>query len=97
MTRMNETTAQEQLDWAKLRTLEQIHRLTPEMAFQLNSTLQEARYINWRINIWTIQIQQLADRLHLPRGRNDIPASRSACVPMSTPREQAIRNSNSAY
>lgn len=97
MTRMNETTAQEQLDWARLRTLEQIHRLTPEMAFQLNSTLQEVRYINWRINIWTIQISQLADRLHLPGARNDIPASRSACVPISTPRAQAIRQSNSAY
>jgi hypothetical protein len=97
MENVNALTSEEQLDWARLRDLEHLQRLTPEMAFQLTNTLQEARYINWRMGIWTMQIETLANRLHLPAGRNDIPASRSACVPMTTPREQAIRESNSAF
>jgi hypothetical protein len=97
MDNVNALTTEEQMDWARLRTLEHLQQLTPEMAFQLTNTLQEARYINWRMGIWTTQIERLADRLHLPAGRNDIPASRSACVPMSTPRKQAIRKSNSAF
>ena len=97
MANVNAASTEEQLDWARLRSLEHLQRLTPEMAFQLNNTLQEARYIDWRIAVWTIQIGSIAGRLHLGTGRNDIPASRSACIPMSTPREQAIRNSNSAY
>jgi hypothetical protein len=97
MDNVNALTAEEQMDWARLRGLEHLQRLTPEMAFQLTNTLQEARYINWRMGIWTTQVETLARRLNLPAGRNDIPASRSACVPMSTPREQAIRESNSAF
>ena len=97
MDNVNALTADEQMDWARLRALEHLQRLTPEMTVQLTNTLQEARYINWRMGIWTTQIERLSNRLHLPAGRNDIPASRSACVPMSTPREQAIRESNSAF
>lgn len=97
MANVNGAMAQEQIDWARLRALEHLRRLTPEMAFELMNVLQEARYINWRIGVWTTQVGSLADRLHLGTGRNDIPASRSACIPMSTPRDQAIRQSNSAY
>ena len=97
MANVNGAMAQEQIDWARLRALEHLQRLTPEMAFQLTNSLQEGRYINWRIGVWTMQVGSLADRLHLGTARNDIPASRSACIPMSTPREQAIRQSNSAY
>jgi hypothetical protein len=97
MDNVNALTSEEQLDWARLRGLEHMQRLTPEMAVQLTNTLQEARYRNWRMGIWTIQIERLADRLHLPQGRNDVRASRSACVPMSTPREQALSQSNSAF
>jgi len=95
MANVNAAMADEQEDWAKLRSLEHLQRLTPEMAFQLNSTLQQARYINWRMNVWTTQLQSLFDRLHLRVVPNDVPPSRSACVPMSTPREQAVRESNS--
>jgi hypothetical protein len=97
MDNVNALTAEEQMDWARLRALEHLQRLTPEMTLELTNTLQEARYINWRMSIWTTQIERLSNRLRLPAGRNDIPASRSACVPMSTPREQAIRESNSAF
>ena len=95
MTNVNAAMAQEQNDWAQLRSLEHVQRLTPEMAFQLNGTLQGARYINWRMNVWTMQLQSLFDRLHLKIVPNDVPASRSACVAMTTPRDQAVKESNS--
>jgi hypothetical protein len=95
MANVNATMVDEQADWAKPRSLEHVRRLTPEMAFQLGSTLQEARYFNWRMNVWTAQLQSLFDRLHLKIVPNDVPASRSACIAMTTPREQAVRESNS--
>jgi len=95
MANVNAEMAVEQDDWARLRSLEHLRRLTPEMVFQVTTTLQQARYINWRMHVSTIQLQSLFDRLRLRRVPNDIPASRSACVPMSTPRDRAVRESNS--
>jgi hypothetical protein len=92
---VNAAMAEEQSDWAKLRSLEHVQRLTPEMAFQLKSILQEARYINWRMNVWTMQLQPPFDRLQLKIVPNDIPSSRSACIAMTTPRDQAVTESNS--
>jgi hypothetical protein len=95
MERINTEGAVEQDAWAKLRALEHLQRLTPDTAFQLQSTLQQARYVNWRMEVWIAQLQAVFDHLHLNAVRNDIPASRSACVPLSTPRERAIAISNS--
>jgi len=95
MERVNTEGAVEQDAWATLRSLEHLQHVTPDAAFQLQNSLQRARYINWRMEVWIAQLQALFDRLHLNIVRNDIPASRSACVPLSTPRDQAIRLSNS--
>jgi len=95
MTSINAEGLVEQETWARLRTLEHLQRLTPDMAFQLQNDVQQARYINWRMQVWTVQLQALFDRAHLRAVRNDIPASRSACIPTSTPREEAVRRSNS--
>lgn len=97
MANVNAAMAEEQSDWARLRSLENLRRLTPDMAFQLTNTLHEARYINWRLDVWTTQLRSLTDRLHLRAVANDIPPSRSACIPMSTPRSQAVKESNSPY
>jgi hypothetical protein len=97
MANVNAQMAEEQDEWAKLRSLENLQRLTPEMSFQLTTTLHEARYINWRMGVWTTQLQSLSDRLHLQAVPNGIPASRSGCISMSTPREQAVKESNSPY
>jgi hypothetical protein len=97
MANVNAAMAAEQDDWAKLRSLESLRRLTPEMAFQLTLTLHQARYIAWRVGVWTVQLQSLSGRLHLGVASNDIPASRSACIPMTTPRKQAVTESNSPY
>jgi hypothetical protein len=95
MRNINGVMASEQADWAKLRTLEHMQRLTPEMIFDLNATLQDARYMNWRVKRWMVQMQPSEARLGLRAAKNDLPATRSACIPMTTPREQAIRESSS--
>ena len=87
----------EQADWARLRSLQHLHRLTPDMLFDLNNTLQDARYLNWRVKVWTTQVEATAAKLQLRRANNDLPASRSACLPMTMPPDEAERASNSPY
>jgi hypothetical protein len=84
----------EQADWARLRSLEHLHRLTPDMVFELNSTLQDARYLNWRVQVWTTQLKPGEAELRLKKVANDLLPSRAACIPMSTPHDQAARESN---
>jgi hypothetical protein len=93
MRNINGAMVSEQADWARLRTLEHMRRLTPQMIFELNASLQDARYFNWRIKRWILQMEPSELRLGLRPARNDLPATRSACVPMTTPREQALRES----
>jgi len=94
MSRVNDEMAKEQEDWAELRSLEQLQRLSPEMAFQLTATLQRAKYSNFRMEVWTRQVMDVFSQLKLRRVSNEVAPSRSACVPMNTPRVQAIRESN---
>jgi len=97
MRNVNAETAAEQDHWAKLRNLEHMQHLSPQMAFELNTTLQQARYIDWRMAVWTAQLGSLFDRLRLRRVPNDVPPSRSVCIPMSTPRAEAVKESNSPW
>jgi hypothetical protein len=91
MRNINGAMTSEQADWARLRTLEHIQRLTPEMIFELNATLQDARYLNWRIRRWMTQIQPTQARLRLRNIRNDLAATQSTCIPMTTSRDEALR------
>jgi hypothetical protein len=84
----------EQGDWARLRTLEHLHRLTPEMLFELNNVLQDARYRAWRINGQIVQLRDRTRAAGLPRVRNEIVGTRAACLPMDMPRDQAARLAN---
>ncbi len=97
MGNVNAVMAAEQADWARLRTLEHLHQLSPEMIFELTNTLQEAHYFNWRMNVWTTQLARQKQDLQLRDVANDIPGARSACVAMTTPRDQAIRESASTF
>lgn len=81
----------EQSDWAKLRTLEHVRRLEPAAVFELNETLQDARYRNWRLALVTSQLFDMANRLRVLAIANTTPASRSVCLPITTTRAQANR------
>ena len=97
MGNINGVMTSEQADWARLRTLEHMSRLTPEMIFELNATLQDARYSNWRIKRWLMQMEPTEVRLRLRNIRNVLPATRSACIPMATPRKEALRIQAAIY
>jgi|tagenome__1003787_1003787.scaffolds.fasta_scaffold20952695_1 hypothetical protein len=94
MRNITATMISEQADWARLRTLEHLRRPTPEMVFELSSTLQDARYLDWRIMVWTTQLKPGEAELHLNKVRNDLRPSQGACIPMTTPHDLAARESN---
>ncbi len=87
----------EQADWARLRTLEHMSALSPEMIFDLNATLQDARYSNWRIKRWMMQMEPTETKLGLRNIPNVLPATASACIPMATSRAEALRIQAQAY
>jgi hypothetical protein len=81
----------EQTDWARLRTLEHVRRLEPVGAFEMNTTLQDARYRDWRLALVTSQLFTMADSLGIHALRNATPASASVCLPITTTRAEANR------
>ena len=81
----------EQTDWARLRTLEHVRRLDPDQAFQMNITLQDARYRDWRLALVTSQLFTMANSVRIRATHNSTPASASVCLPMTTSRAQANR------
>jgi type II secretory pathway pseudopilin PulG len=83
----------EQGDWAHLRELEHLRRLTPQAVIDLDAVVQDARYRAWRVKLETGQLLEQARVLRLDRLKNDFPASRSVCLPMSTKRQDALRQS----
>lgn len=87
---LDEMTA-EQNDWAKLRTLERVRQLGPSAAFELNVTLQDARYRDWRLALVTSQLFEMGRSLGLHATRNATPASASVCLPITTSRAEANR------
>jgi len=83
----------EQTDWAKLRTLEHMRRLDPAAALEFNMTLQDARYRNWRLALVTGQLFDMATTLRLRATANATSADRSVCLPITTTRGEANRQS----
>ncbi len=79
----------EQTDWARLRTLEHLHRLDSAGALQFDMTLQDARYRNWRLALVTLQLFDMAKKLHLHALANTTSSDRSMCLPITTTRERA--------
>ena len=83
----------EQTDWARLRALEHLHRLDADGALQLTLTLQDARYRNWRLALVTDQLFAMARVLNLRAAPNTTAADRSICLPITTTRAEANRQS----
>jgi hypothetical protein len=85
---LNEMDA-EQADWAKLRTLEHLHRLDGGGALQFNLTPQDARSRNWRLALVTLQLFAMAKTLNLRPLPNTTSSDRSMCLPITTTRARA--------
>lgn len=87
----------EQAAWARLRAMEHLSRVTPQMAFELGNSLSDARFRGWRIGQHTQQLANPERKLRLRKVRNTLPAPTGICVAMTTPRDQAIREAGSIY
>jgi len=83
----------EQTDWARLRLLEHLRRADADAALQLALTLQDARYRNWRLALVTDQLFGMARALKLRAAPNTTAADRSICLPTTTSRAEANRQS----
>jgi hypothetical protein len=91
MRNINNQMVTEQTDWSQLRVLEHLPAPTPDMLFNLNLALQDARYADWRITGWIEQLEEPARKLKLRKIANDLKAPRSICVPIDTSRERALQ------
>lgn len=82
----------EQLAWAHLRTLETLPTLDAQSRGRLNEALHEARYANFRIKVHELQTRERARAIGLTARRMPYAGgSRSVCIPISTPRDKAMK------
>ena len=83
----------EQAAWARLRVLAETDHISPQLQGDLFTALSQARLANWQINLFLIRSKGLAQPLGLPRSVPQHTGSRSVCVPMNTPRAEALQRS----
>ncbi len=91
---VNDQEDAEQRDWAQLRALERDPHPSSALLAQLRLALQDARVQNWAIRVSLGQDREIAAPLHLPRSQDVFsfqPASRSACLPLTTSRADGVR------
>ena len=82
----------EQIAWSHLRTLETLPELSVSTRDRLIEALHEARYANFRIKITMAQARDHAAAMGLGVERSPYgEGSRSACIPLNTSREDAMR------
>jgi hypothetical protein len=80
---------EEQVAWARLRSLEQQGPMTDDWATQLRLALSEARLRNWQVKLFAGRSLGLADGLGLPKRQPQHIGSDSICLPLNTPRADA--------
>lgn len=82
----------EQSAWVRLRVLGLLPRLESRVRADLLTALLEARYANFRIKVAASQAHDAARELGIRTVRSPFPeGSRSVCIPMNTPRDQAMK------
>lgn len=82
----------EQLAWVHLRALATLPSLDPQSRARLIDALNEARYANFRIKVAASQGADGARELGLRTRRSPFKeGSRSVCIPMNTPRDEAVK------
>ena len=85
----------EQWAWAELRSITEDRDLSDSDKASLRQALQRARFAAWVLHVSAEQSIDEAKLLHIAPA--DIGgASRSVCIPMTTPFEQAEKESNGA-
>jgi hypothetical protein len=87
----NEALAREHLALADLRTLEKHPALTPEVAWRLRDALAQARIDHWMEEIGAANARLIAKRLDVADGPRQVFKTQSICVPIDTPRDEALK------
>jgi hypothetical protein len=87
----------EQLAWAELRSITADRDITDNDQNFLRQAIQRARLATWAIRINALQaIQSARKDLHvIPQSQFN--GSRSVCIPMNTPFDEAVKLSGGAY
>jgi hypothetical protein len=80
----------EQRAWADLRQLEDQPHIDPAMKAALRSALQQARFTNWQARVDVETAEAAAERLHIVAPPSGYKGSPSICLPMTTPRAEAV-------
>jgi len=81
----------EQMAWARLRSLEVLPRLNEAAQKDMVQALEEARYANWRIKTNGLQVEALVRKAgYRPRDLGLQPGSTSVCIPLRTARADAL-------
>lgn len=95
MARFAEWQEEEQLAWSRLRSITEDRDLTDSDLSDLRHAIQRARYTAWSLRADATQALRDAAPLHVVPDKITN-GSRSVCVPMDTPFEEAVRKSGTA-
>lgn len=82
--------ATEQGAWSDLRVLEQNPHYTPTLDWQLRSAIQLARTARWTLEIESAVAMAAAAKIGISPEDLGIFKTQSACVPFTTPRQEAL-------
>jgi hypothetical protein len=88
----------EQQMWAQMRSLEGQSHISEATVEAMRSTLSRARYTDWLVRLLFRQAMEEASRQGIPIAPHpEYRPSMSACVPIGTAREEALRLIGSDY
>ena len=94
---IDRTQQEEQSAWAQLRGLEALSTLSPADLVGMRSAVQQARLYVWRIRIASLQAAERGAELGIAPVGERRAGSRSLCLPIATPRAEALRQLGSPY
>ena len=93
---INDFERDEQWAWAELRSITEDRDITDVDQASLRQAIQRARLASWAIHVNAKQVMASANKLHAAPNHSII-GSTSVCVPMTTPFEQAEKQSGGGY
>lgn len=95
MARFAEWQEEEQLAWSELRSITEDRDLSDSDLTDIRRAIQRARYTAWSLRADATQAFRDSAALHVTPDKVTN-GSQSACVPMNTPFEEAVRKSGTA-
>ena len=88
---------EEQKAWAEIRQLEMLSDVNSQTRASVRSALAEARLLDWNIGVDSEQPIARAERMGIVGKLTPLGASPSICLPINTPRAEAIKRVNAFF